>query len=54
MGYVNNGELLTKGKGLRTIDLEEVISARCRCQLLGVDDGLLESFALGNHFCNCV
>lgn len=33
----------------RTVDLEEVVVARLGRQLLGVDDGRLEGFALG-HF----
>ena len=36
---------------MRTVELEEVIVARLRGQLLGVDHGLLESFALSRGHC---
>ena len=34
----------------RTVDLEQLIVVRLGQQLLAVDHGLLERFALGNHF----
>lgn len=35
--------------GVRTVELEELVVAGLRGQLLGVDDSRLESFALGSH-----
>ncbi len=40
----------TPGGG-RTVELQQLLVARLRRQLLGVDDGRLEGLALGSHFC---
>ena len=50
MGYMMATAKKMCEKKRRTIDLEEVLVTRLGREFLRVDNGLFESFALGDHF----
>jgi hypothetical protein len=43
------GEVLANGDLVKSVELEELVVARLGRELLGVDDGRLEGFALSGH-----